>query len=83
MFLWIQNQVDVKKRTRAECDTQDELFGYEDFKEGEERLGWMVTYAQVYQTKFNSHYQIISVCISSSAYVFVRVTVMACTPKSS
>ena len=36
------------KRTKEEADVQDEIFGYEDFKQGDERLGWMVTYAQVY-----------------------------------
>ena len=35
------------KRTREEADIQDEVFGFQDFKEGEEKLGWMVTYSQV------------------------------------
>ena len=39
--------VDVTKRTREQADLQDELFGYEDFKEGEDMIGWMVTYSQV------------------------------------
>lgn len=39
--------MEVIQRSREEADLQDEEFGYVDFKQGEEKLGWMVTYAQV------------------------------------
>jgi hypothetical protein len=43
----LQEEVFVVKRSREEANLQDEEFGYEDFREGEEKIGWMVTYAQV------------------------------------
>jgi len=46
-YVCSQEYVDVIKRTREEADIQDEVFGFQDFKEGEEKLGWMVTYSQV------------------------------------
>ena len=42
-----KESVYVIKRTREEADVQDESYGYVDFKEGEEKIGWMVTYSQV------------------------------------
>ena len=40
------------RRSKEESDEQDEYFGFEDFKEGEEKLGWMVTYSQVPRLPF-------------------------------
>lgn len=34
--------IDVVKREKPEADAQDLEFGFEDFKEGPDRLGWMV-----------------------------------------
>jgi hypothetical protein len=46
--MWQEKEsVYVIKRTREEADVQDESYGYVDFKEGEEKIGWMVTYSQV------------------------------------
>ncbi len=39
--------VDVRKRTKEEADSQDLEFGFEDFKDGPDRLGWLVTYSAV------------------------------------
>jgi hypothetical protein len=39
--------VDVRKRTKEEADMQDLEFGFEDFKDGPDRLGWLVTYSAV------------------------------------
>jgi hypothetical protein len=35
------------RRTKEEADEQDEYFGFDNFTEGDEKIGWMVTYAQV------------------------------------
>ncbi len=39
--------MDVRKRTKEEADMQDLEFGFEDFKDGPDRLGWLVTYSAV------------------------------------
>eukprot|EP00960_Hanusia_phi_P004316 125836-Hanusia_phi.AAC.4 len=39
--------VEVVKRTKAEADEQDYEFGFENFTEGPNKIGWMVTYAPV------------------------------------
>ncbi len=37
----------MRKRTKEEADMQDLEFGFEDFKDGPDRLGWLVTYSAV------------------------------------
>ena len=37
----------MRKRTKEEADLQDAEFGFEDFREGPDRLGWLVTYSAV------------------------------------
>lgn len=39
--------IEVRKRTKEESDVQDAEFGFEDFREGPDRLGWLVTYSAV------------------------------------
>lgn len=35
------------QRDKESSDEQDEFFGYQNFREGDDKLGWMVTYSQV------------------------------------
>ena len=46
--LWQKKQfIEVRKRTKEEVDEQDVSFDFVDFKDGTDRLGWLVTYSAI------------------------------------